>query len=312
MLPFGVGGRFFIMPATPKDYLHLHFLVLIWGFTAILGRLVSIPAVELVFFRTLLAFPLLAVLCVLRRKSLRLDRHVAFQMLLTGVVIALHWILFFAAARVATVSVCLAGMATGSLWTSLLEPLLQRRPARMLEIGLGLLAMAGLYVVFHFEFNHALGLGMAVASAALSALFSVINARFATAYDAQVVTFYEMLGAFAGTALLLPVFAAFFYGGQPVNLAPTATDWLWILLLAWVCTVYAYSAAVWLLRKFSPFAINLTVNLEPVYGIVLAVVVFGEREQMTTGFYLGTLLILLAVLLYPLLNRRPKKTSVAQ
>ena len=93
---------------------------------------------------------------------------------------------------------------------------------------------------------------------------------------------------------------------------PTATDWLWILLLAWVCTVYAYSAAVWLLRKFSPFAINLTVNLEPVYGIVLAVVVFGEREQMTTGFYLGTLLILLAVLLYPLLNRRPKKTSVAQ
>ena len=300
------------MPATPKDYLHLHFLVLIWGFTAILGRLVSIPAVELVFFRTLLAFPLLAVLCVLRRKSLRLDRHVAFQMLLTGVVIALHWILFFAAARVATVSVCLAGMATGSLWTSLLEPLLQRRPARMLEIGLGLLAMAGLYVVFHFEFNHALGLGMAVASAALSALFSVINARFATAYDAQVVTFYEMLGAFAGTALLLPVFAAFFYGGQPVNLAPTATDWLWILLLAWVCTVYAYSAAVWLLRKFSPFAINLTVNLEPVYGIVLAVVVFGEREQMTTGFYLGTLLILLAVLLYPLLNRRPKKTSVAQ
>ena len=300
------------MPATPKDYLHLHFLVLIWGFTAILGRLVSIPAVELVFFRTLLAFPLLAVLCVLRRKPLRLDRRVAFQMLLTGVVIALHWILFFAAARVATVSVCLAGMATGSLWTSLLEPLLQRRPARMLEIGLGLLAMAGLYVVFHFEFNHALGLGMAVASAALSALFSVINARFATAYDAQVVTFYEMLGAFAGTALLLPVFAAFFYGGQPVNLAPTATDWLWILLLAWVCTVYAYSAAVWLLRKFSPFAINLTVNLEPVYGIVLAVVVFGEREQMTTGFYLGTLLILLAVLLYPLLNRRPKKTSVAQ
>lgn len=299
------------MPPIFKDYLHLHFLVLIWGFTAILGRLVSIPAVELVFYRTLLAFPLLAALCFFQGKSLRMDSRTAVKMLLTGTVIALHWILFFAAARVATVSVCLAGMATGSLWTSLLEPLLQRRRVRLLEIGLGLLAMAGLYVVFRFEFNHALGLGMAVVSAALSALFSVINARFAKDYYAQVVTFYETAGAFVSTAILLPVFAAFFYGNQPINLVPNATDWLWILILAWVCTVYAYSAAVWLLRKFSPFAINLTVNLEPVYGIMLAVLIFGEKEKMTAGFYFGTSVILASVLLYPVLNRLTKRTGTA-
>jgi len=290
-------------PAAIQDYLHLHFIVLIWGFTAILGRLVTIPAVELVFYRTLLAFLLLAVTCLLLRKSLKIGNRTRVQLMLTGTIIALHWILFFAAARVANVSVCLAGMATGSLWTSLLEPLFQRRPVRLLEISLGVVAIVGLYVVFHFEINHALGLAMAVASAMLSALFSVINARFAVIYDAQVVTFYEMIGAFVSTVALLPVFAVVFYSDQSINLSPTTTDWLWILLLAWVCTVYAYSAGVHLLRKFTPFAISLTVNLEPVYGIVLAVLIFGDEEKMTPGFYVGTLIILLAVLVYPLLKR---------
>jgi drug/metabolite transporter (DMT)-like permease len=295
---------------TLKDYLHLHFLVIIWGFTAILGRLVTIPAVELVVYRTFFAFALLGVLCLLQKKTLALGSRTVGQLLLTGVVIAVHWILFFAAARVANVSICLAGMATGSLWTSLLEPLLHRRRVRLLEIGLGLVAMAGLYLVFHFQFNHAVGLAMAVASAVLAALFSVINSRFAVVYDAQVVTFYEMLGAFLSSAVLLPVFAILFYGQQSVQLVPAAADWLWILILAWVCTVYAYSAGVHLLRKFTPFAINLTINLEPVYGIVLAVLIFGESERMTPGFYAGTLIILLAVLVYPLLKRLVKKPEL--
>ncbi len=289
--------------STLKDYLHLHFLVVIWGFTAILGRLVTLPAVELVVYRTFFAFILLGILCVAQKKTLALGSRPVVRLLLTGAIIAIHWILFFAAARVANVSICLAGMATGSLWTSLLEPLFQRRKVRLLEISLGLIAMAGLYLVFHFQFNHALGLAMAVASAMLAALFSVINSRFAVVYEAQVVTFYEMLGAFLCSVILLPVFAALFYNQEPIHWLPASTDWLWILILAWVCTVYAYSAGVHLLRKFTPFAVNLTINLEPVYGIVLAVLIFGEKERMTPGFYAGTLLILLAVLLYPLLKR---------
>ncbi|MDJ1471956.1 DMT family transporter [Cytophagaceae bacterium DM2B3-1] len=290
--------------ATPslQDYLQLHFLVIIWGFTAILGRLITIPAVELVVYRTLLASILLGIICFYRKKELNVGTSVTIQFFLTGSVIALHWILFFAAARVANVSVCLAGMATGSLWTSLLEPLVQRRKVRLLEIGLGIIAIAGLYVVFRFEFTHALGLGMAVISAMLAALFSVINSRFAHIYDAQVVTFYEMMGACLSASVLLPLFSVFFYKGEPINLIPVAWDWLWIVLLAWVCTVYAYSMGVSLLRKFTPFAINLTINLEPVYGIVLAVLIFGEKERMTPGFYAGTAIILLAVLIYPLLK----------
>lgn len=294
-----------------KDYLHLHFIVLIWGFTAILGLLISLPAVELVFYRTLLAGLLLAVVVKVRGKHFALPpRHLA-ALLGTGALISAHWILFFAAARVANASVCLAGMATCSLWTALLEPLSSRKPLRLLEIFLGLLVVVGLYVIFHFEFDHALGLALAVASAMLAAVFTIINGRFTHRYDALVITGYEMGGAFLSTALFLPFYRETLAGGGQLHLVPTTTDWLYIGLLAWVCTVYAYSSAVQLMKKFSAFAMNLTVNLEPVYGIVLAFLFFGEKERMTTGFYLGTLVILLAVLAYPALSRlRPRKAVV--
>ncbi len=286
-----------------KDYLHLHFIVLIWGFTAILGLLISVPPVELVFYRTLLACVLLGVILKIQGKSFAIPRGHLTALLGTGALISVHWILFFAAARLANASVCLAGMATCSLWTALLEPLAARKPIRLLEIFLGLLVIVGLYVIFHFEFDHALGLTLAVASAMLASVFTVINSRFTHKYDARVITCYEMAGAFVSTALFLPFYSETMAAGQELHLIPTATDWLYIGLLAWVCTVYAYSAAVQLMKKFSAFAMNLTVNMEPVYGIVLAFLFFGEKERMTTGFYLGTLVILLAVLAYPALSR---------
>ena len=174
---------------------------------------------------------------------------------------------------------------------------------RLLEIGIGIVVMAGLYIVFHFEFNHAWGMAMAVGSAMLAALFSVLNSRFSRRHHSFVITFYEMGGAFLGTALFLPFYAAWIVPDGKLQLQPSAQDWLCIAILALVCTVYAYSAAVTLLRKFSVFAMNLIINLEPVYGIVLAFLIFGDSEKMTPGFYIGTLVILVAVLTYPFLNR---------
>ena len=294
-----------------KDHLHLHFIVLIWGFTAILGLLISVPAVELVFYRTLLAGLLLAAVVKIRGKNFALPPGHLVALLGTGALISAHWILFFAAARVANASVCLAGMATGSLWTALLEPLSSRKPVRLLEIFLGLLVVVGLYVIFRFEFDHALGLTLAVASAMLAAVFTIINSRFTHRYDALVITGYEMAGAFLATALFLPFYRETLATGNQLQLVPTAMDWFYIALLAWLCTVYAYSAAVRLMKKFSAFAINLTVNMEPVYGIVLAFLFFGEKERMTSGFYVGTLVILLAVLAYPTLNRIRARKAVA-
>lgn len=288
-------------PTTLKSYLHLHFLVLIWGFTAIVGLMVSVSPIALVFYRTFLAGLGLAVVMLIKKKKFDVTGADLRRMFFVGCILSSHWILFFAAARVSTASVCLAGMATTSLWTSLIEPLVNRRPIKPLEVGLGILAFAGLYVVFRFEFDHALGLGLALVSALLAAMFTVANSRLVQRIDAFTITFYEMVGASLFSLLFLIIAES---QGWTNNLPvwPKGQDWIWILFLAWICTVYASTMATQLMKQFSAYLINLTINLEPVYGIALAFFYFGEKERMTQGFYMGTILILLAVLLYPILN----------
>ncbi len=288
---------------TFKDYLHLHFLVLIWGFTAILGLLISIPPVEVVFYRTLIAAAGLGVLLFINKLPFSIGRGGVIKILLTGVLIAGHWILFFGAARVSNASVCLAGMATTSFWTSILEPIALKKKVKWFEVFLGLVVIAGLYVIFRFEFDHALGLAMALASALLAALFTVINASFAKEYHHYQVTFYEMLGACVSIFLFFPLYKLTIAEGHILHLSLSLSDLLYLSLLAIVCTVYAYSASIGLMKKMTAFSINLTVNLEPVYGIILAVIIFGDKEKMHPGFYAGAAVILLSVLAHPFLNR---------
>jgi len=295
--------------AKTSEYLKLHFIVWIWGFTAILGLLITIPAVEIVFYRTLFAFIALGFVLYIGKKNFLLGQKEVIKILSTGLLISAHWILFFAAARVSTASVCLAGMATCSLWTSFIEPALNKRKINIIEVLLGVVVIVGLYVIFRFEFDHALGLTMAVASAALSALFTVINGKFIKKHNPYMITFYEMLGACIGTALFFPVYTAYFSGGE-LNLLPLGLDWVYLLILSIVCTVYAYSISVEIMRSLSAFVINLTVNLEPVYGIILAVIIFGEKEKMAPGFYVGTLIILAAVICYPLINRYRRRKAM--
>jgi len=279
----------------------LHFLVMIWGFTAIVGLMVSISPVALVLYRTFFAAIGLGVVLLLSKKRFAIAGRDLASILGVGFLLSAHWMLFFASARISTASVCLAGMATTSLWTSLLEPLVNKRKISPLEVGLGILAFAGLYVVFRFEFDHALGLGLAIASAMLAASFTVANSRLVQRIDAWVITFYEMSGASLFSLLFLGISESKNWnGGAPF--IPARGDWVWILFLALVCTVYASTMATQLMKQFSAYLINLTINLEPVYGIALAFFIFGEKERMTQGFYMGTLLILLAVILYPLLT----------
>lgn len=294
--------------SSVRSYLHLHFLVMIWGFTAIVGLMVTISPVALVLYRTAFAAIGLGIVILVFKKSFAAAGRDLVKMLGVGFVLSAHWMLFFASARVSTASVCLAGMATTSLWTSLLEPLVNRRKISPLEVGLGILAFAGLYVVFRFEFDHALGLMLALASAVLAATFTVANSRLVQRIDAWVITFYEMTGASLFSLLFLVISEAQNWnGGAPFIPAPG--DWIWILFLALVCTVYASTMATQLMKQFSAYLINLTINLEPVYGIALAFFIFGEKERMTQGFYMGTLLILLAVLLYPLLTTTVMRKS---
>jgi len=288
---------------TFADYLHLHFLVLIWGFTAILGKLINpqLSRISLTFFRTLLAAIGLAVVLWLWKEWKRVPTNDRWAMLGVGAIMGLHWLTFFGSAHVSSASVCLAGMSTTSLFTSLLEPLFARRRVRPLEILLSLLVIVGLYLIFRFEVDQALGLSLALVSAFFAALFTIANSRFVRRHNALLITFYEMNGA--TVAMLLGLAGvAFTRGLTAQEVVPQSTDWLWLVILAFVCTVYAYSAGVHLLRKVSPFTLNLTINLEPVYGMVLAYFILNER--MTAGFYAGSVVILLAVIMYPLLNNR--------
>jgi drug/metabolite transporter (DMT)-like permease len=300
-----------------KDYLRLHFIVLLWGFTAILGKLISVPPVELVFWRTLLASVGLAVLLLARKQPWRIPVGEAVRLLGVGVLVAAHWITFFLAARLSSVSVCLAGMATLALWTSFLEPLLLWRRIRPYEVGLGLLTMVGLYLVSQAEFDQMAGLLVAILSAGLSALFSVLNVKLVKRHAPLRLTFYEMTGACLSIALFFPVYSQYFTEGRGLQLGWSlgqfgpqwwwVGDWLWFGLLAGGCTVYAFSSSVELMKRLSAFVINLTINLEPVYGIILAVLIFGSQEKMSNGFYLGTLVILFSVLIHPVIEQWNKR-----
>lgn len=288
--------------ATIRDYSMLHFIVLIWGFTAILGLLISLPSLELVFYRTLIAAVGMGAVCFFRKKPLTVTLPELLKIVGVGVLISLHWIFFFWAAKVSTASVCLAGMATTSLWTAFIDPMINRAKIKWYEVALGLLVISGLLVIFQFETGYWLGLAMALFAAFLGALFSVLNGRLTKRHTPYQITFYEMAAACLFALAFMPIYSEFLNDGQPLELAWRGLDWLWLLMLGGVCTVYAFSVSVELMKRLTVFTINLTINLEPVYGIVLAVLIFGESEKMTPQFYLGTLVILVSVLLYPLFN----------
>jgi drug/metabolite transporter (DMT)-like permease len=290
--------------ATLSDYLKLHFIVFLWGFTAVLGLLITVPAVEMVFYRTLLAFVGMGAVIIVLKGSVTVTPRDLTKLLLIGCIVCIHWLTFFASARVSNASVSLVGFATNSLWAALLEPWLNGRQVKKFELLLGLLVLTGLYIIFSFNFTYHLGLLLGIVSGFTAALFSVLNAKLVKRIKANTITFYEMLGAFLATALFLPVYKTTWAANGLLHLAPTATDWLYIALLAWVCSVYAYTTAIHLMKKLSVFFIQLTLNLEPVYGIIMAVIIFGEKEKMGLNFYIGTLIILSAVMAYPKLKSR--------
>ena len=284
-----------------RPYLHLHFLVFLWGFTAILGLLIKLSFPEVVFYRTLFSFiafiPVLYFLTI----PFSVDPRTFFKLLFTGVIISLHWLLFFGAARYANASVSLIGLATTSLWTAFLEPLARKKRISKMEVFFGLLIILGLYIIYQDDFMYGAGLIMSVASAFFAAVFSVSNSLFVQRLNPLQITFYETGGAFLGT---IP-FVLWQINTHESSLAiPTQMDLVYLLILALICTVYANAVWVRLLKKLSAFAANLVINLEPIYGIILALLIFGRAEAMNPGFYMGGSLMIITIFAYPVVSRR--------
>jgi len=286
------------------DYLKLHFIVFLWGFTAILGMLISIPTVEMVFLRTLIAAAGMGLVIYFASGVFKLSNSDYLRVILTGFIVGAHWIAFFYSARISNVSVSLVGFATGSFWTAILEPLSSRKKIRILEISLGILVVTGLYIIFSFEFKYHLGLTFAILSGLSGSVFSIINSKLVKRIPAITITFYEMMGATLAIAFFFPFYKIFISADGMLHLNPTLSDWFYIGILALVCSVYAYTAVIELMKKLSTFFIQLTMTLEPIYGIVMAVLIFGDREKMNAQFYWGTAMIISAVLLYPLFKKK--------
>jgi drug/metabolite transporter (DMT)-like permease len=285
-----------------NNYLHLHVIVFIWGFTAILGSLISIDSIPLVWYRMLIASMLIAIYFLIKKKSFKIDKKTFVKFLITGIIIALHWITFFKAIKVSNVSVALVTMSTGAFFTSLIEPLFFRRRIKAIEIILGLLVVAGLYIIFNFESQYSLGIMYALISSSLSALFAVLNGLFIKRHDADVISFYQL---FFG-AVFITIFLLIQGGFSDEFFSLVLSDWVYLVILGSVCTAYAFIVSVKVMKYISPYTVMLTINLEPVYAIILALIIFGEKEQMNPQFYLGAFIVLFVVLLNGVIKNRSK------
>jgi drug/metabolite transporter (DMT)-like permease len=289
--------------ASTRDYLKLHFIVFLWGFSAILGKLVSIPATELVFYRAIFAAIGMGAVILISKGQFRVEKIDLIRLFLIGFIVAFHWIAFFGSARIANVSVSLVGFATNSLWAALLDPWFKKTKFKKYELVLGFVVLLGLYIIFSFDFQYKLGLLLGVLAGFTSALFSIFNSKLVKRISSRTITFYEMIGVFIGTGLFLPIYNM---AGYPSHL-PSTMDLMYIAILAVVCSVYAYTVAIELMKRVSVFMVQLCLNLEPVYGIIMAIIIFKDQEKMNFNFYVGTIVILGAVVIYPLLKKRFEK-----
>lgn len=294
--------------ASTQDYFKLHFIVFLWGFSAILGKLVTVPAIELVFFRSIFAAAGMALVIYVSKASFKIERADFFKLLAIGSIVAIHWLAFFGSARVANVSVSLVGFATNSLWAALLDPLFKRTQIKKYELLLGVVVLIGLYIIFSFDFQYKFGLFLGIVAGFTSALFSVFNSKLVSRISARAITFYEMIGVFISIAIFIPFYNISISEESRLTLTPSAMDLMYIAILAGVCSVYAYTVATELMKRISVFMIQLCLNLEPIYGIIMAVIIFGSEEKMNINFYIGTVVILCAVAAYPLMKKRFDKT----
>lgn len=291
-----------MMTDKQRSYLYLHGCVLIWGFTAILGKLISLQALSLVWWRVLICCVTL-LLIIPRRQWAQLDRSMRIRLLGIGMLVGLHWLCFYGAIKIANASVAVASMAAISFFAAFAEPLLLRQKIKWYELALGIFVLPGMaLVVGNIDWTMRLGFAVGVLGALLAAIFSALNKKIIDHHPPPplVMSFVELTGGLLITSLLLP-----FFLWQTPTLAvwPQPSDWLWLGILTWACTLLPYYLTLLAMRHISAFATNLTINLEPVYGVLLAALVFREDKTLNPNFYLGVIIILIAVFSHPFLKK---------
>ena len=286
-----------------KNYLHLHFLVFIAGFTAILGELITIKAIPLVWYRMIIASILMFIYIKIAKVKLKINLKSILRLSIAGVIIALHWITFFGAIDEANISITLAMFSTGAFFASLIEPIIYKRSIIWYEILFGIIVIAGVFIITQSEIKYLTGIILGISSAFLSSLFAVLNGSFLKQHSATVISFYEFL---SGVFFISIYILCFGEGFSMDFFSLSQSDFGYLFILASVCTAYAFIASVYVMKMISPYTVVLSYNLEPIYGIIMALILFPEKEKMSVSFYYGAIIIISVVLLNAILKNSRK------
>lgn len=287
-----------------KAFFQLHIAVLFAGFTAILGKLIDLNEGMLVLYRMLLSAVLLGLILLYRKELTRISFVDILKIFSVGAIVAIHWVTFYGSIKYSNVSVSVTCLSAIGFFTSFFEPLIKRRRIDVVEVALGLLAIAGIYLIFNFYPEYKTGIIFGIISAMLASLFPIYNKTFLEKFSSKMVTFYEMSGGFISLCIIVPIYLNFF---PATYFIPTLSDWMWLLILAVFCTVFSFILQLNALKLISAFTANLTYNLEPVYSIILAFIIYRENKFLGKGFYFGFALILLAIILQMMREWKHKK-----
>ena len=301
------------LSATAKAYWQIHFCVLLWGVTAIIGKLITLSALALVWWRMLLVIAALALLPTVWRGIRGLTPRLLAAYAFVGVLVALHWLTFYGSIKLANASVAASCIATASVFLALIEPWLAGKRFEPRELFLGVAVIPGVaLVVGGVPPEMRLGIAVGVLSAILVAFFGALNKRLVERADALTVTFVELAAGTVFLTLVTPLLLMLGWAGEASLLQiPTQHDVILLLILAFACTLLPFALSLLALRHMSAFGAQLAVNLEPVYAVVLAAILLNEQHELNPAFYLGVAIILVVTLVHPWISRKPKQGVAA-
>ena len=290
-----------------KAFLQLHLSVFLAGFTGVLGRLITINEALLVWYRMFFSALILLAISMFTKKIKLLHWKEMLPLIGIGGIIALHWVSFYGSIKYANISVALVCFSDVGFFSSFLDPLISNRKIILTEVLLGLMVMLGVYLIFHFDQHFRTGILFGIFSAFLATLFPILNKRFVGKHGADTITFYEIGGGWMVLNLVVPIYLLY---TPVVSYLPNAKDLLWLLFLSLFCTVLAFNMSVRALSRISPFTVNLSFHLEPVYVILLAFMIYNEHKTLGPSFYAGISIIILTVVLQTLKVWRDSKTQL--
>jgi drug/metabolite transporter (DMT)-like permease len=284
--------------------LRMHLAVFIWGFTGVLGKAISLKEGWLVWWRLLITAVSLWILFYFFGWIKKVTTKQFLKLSLIGTILALHWLCFYGSIKYSNVSVALTCLATSGLFSAIVEPVFFRKKINIAELLLGLFALAGIAIIYVSNLDFSIGIYVGILSSLLTVLASVMNKKLVDGYEPKTICLYQLTGGFLGLTVLIPFYN---YILPAEVLVPVGYDWLWLIVLSWLCTIFTFFLSIFALKRLSAFTMNLLLTLEPVYGIILAFAIFNESKDLSEYFYIGFGLILLAVVLQ--MRRLTKKTK---